>query len=144
MAGWKCTSTIAPNWHVMDNEAPKELKQAIHDNGCTLELTPPNIHWWNIAKSGIQTCKGHFISILAGLPDDFPIHQCGELTTQTVLTLNLFWPANVAPNVSVYTYQHGQFNYNRMPCAPLGCAVHFTSNSTDEKHGMNTPLMAGN
>jgi len=26
---WKSTGVICPNWHILDNEAPEELKQAI-------------------------------------------------------------------------------------------------------------------
>eukprot|EP00804_Cyclotella_cryptica_P014825 CCRYP_015027-RA/>CCRYP_015027-RA protein AED:0.12 eAED:0.12 QI:0/0/0/1/0.2/0.16/6/0/1256 len=105
---WKATNVIAPNWHIMDNEAPEGLKNAILSNGCP-----------------IQTLKGHFISVLAGVADDFPISEWDQLLPQTVLTLNLLRPANVAPNVSAYAYHHGQFDYNRMPLAPMGCAVQF-------------------
>ena len=41
------------------------------------------------------------------------------------LTLNLLRQSNVAPNVSAYAYHRGQFDYDRMPLAPLGCAVQF-------------------
>ena len=41
---WKATNVIAPNWHILDNEAPEDLKNAIQDNGCWVELTPADIH----------------------------------------------------------------------------------------------------
>jgi hypothetical protein len=31
----------------------------------------------------------------------------------------------VAPNILAYAYHHGNFDYNRMPLAPMGCAVQF-------------------
>ncbi len=31
---WKATGVICSNWHILDNEAPEELKQAIRDNKC--------------------------------------------------------------------------------------------------------------
>ena len=34
---WKATGIVSPNWHVLDNEAPANFKQAIHDNKCTVE-----------------------------------------------------------------------------------------------------------
>ena len=46
-----------------------------------------------------------------------------KLLPQTVLTLNLLRPSNVAPNVSAYAYMHGQFDFNATPLAPLGCPV---------------------
>jgi hypothetical protein len=69
--------------------------------------------------------KGHFISVLAGVADGFPINQWDELLPQTILTLNLLRQSNVAPNISAYAYHHSSFDYNRMPIAPMGCAVQF-------------------
>jgi hypothetical protein len=69
--------------------------------------------------------KGHFISVLAGVADGFPINQWDELLSQTILTLNLLRQSNVAPNISAYAYHHGSFDYNRMPIEPMGCAVQF-------------------
>jgi hypothetical protein len=122
---WKATGVVSPNWHVLDNEAPEELKQAIRANKCRVELTPADQHRRNIAERAIQTFKGHFISVLAGVSDDFPINQWDELLPQTILTLNLLRQSNVAPNVSAWAYHHGSFDYNRMPIAPMGCAVQF-------------------
>ena len=122
---WKATSVICPNWHVLDNEAPEDLKQAIRENGCRVEITPTDQHRRNAAERGIQTIKGHFISVLAGTSDDFPINQWDELLPQTILTLNLLRQSHIAPNISAYAYHHGSFDYNRMPLAPMGCAVQF-------------------
>jgi hypothetical protein len=70
---------------------------------------------------------------LAGVSDDFPIHQWDELLPQTVLTLNLLRQSNVAPNISAYAYHHGSFDYNRMPLAPLGCTVQFHNKPSRRK-----------
>ena len=122
---WKSTGVILPNWHILDNEAPEDLKQAIRDNKCRVELTPADQHRRNAAERAIQTFKGHLISVLAGVADGFPINQWDELLPQTILTLNLLRQSNVAPNISAYAYHHGSFDYNRMPIAPMGCAVQF-------------------
>ena len=34
---WKDTGVICPNWHILDNEAPEEFKQAIRENYCRVE-----------------------------------------------------------------------------------------------------------
>jgi hypothetical protein len=47
---WKATGVICPNWHILDNEAPEELKQAIRENKCKVELTPADQHRWNAAE----------------------------------------------------------------------------------------------
>eukprot|EP00804_Cyclotella_cryptica_P028277 CCRYP_014613-RB/>CCRYP_014613-RB protein AED:0.36 eAED:0.36 QI:0/0/0/1/0/0/2/0/471 len=122
---WKATGVICPNWHILDNEAPEELKQAIRENNCRVELMPADMHRRNIAEKGMQRFKGHFKAVLAGVSDDFPIREWDELIPQTVLTLNLLRQANVAPNISAYAYHHGSFDYNRMPLAPMGCADQF-------------------
>jgi hypothetical protein len=122
---WKATGVICPNWHILDNEAPEELKQAIRENKCRVELTPADQHRRNAVERAIQTFKGHFISLLAAVADGFPINQWDELLPQTILTLNLLCQSNMAPNISVYAYHHGSFDYIWMPLAPMGCAVQF-------------------
>jgi hypothetical protein len=64
------------------------LKQAIRENKCRVELTPADQHRRNAAERAIQTFKGHFISVLAGVSDDYPINRWDELIPQTVLTPN--------------------------------------------------------
>ena len=88
-----------------------------------LQLVPPDNHRSNIAERAIQTFKNHFIAILAGVDPKFPMHLWCRLVPQAVLTLNLVRPAHVSQKKSAYTYVHGDFDYNKMPLAPLGCAV---------------------
>ena len=83
------------------------------------------MHRQNIAEKAIQTFKGHFIAVLAGVSDNFPIHQWDNLLPLTILTLNLLRQANIAPHISTYLYRHSSFDYNCMPLAPMGCAVQF-------------------
>jgi hypothetical protein len=122
---WKATGVICLDWHILDNEAPEELKQAIRKNKCRVELTPADQHRRNAASRVIQTFKGHFISVFSGVDNSFLINQWDELLPQTILTLNLLRQSNVAPNISAWAYHHGSFDYNRMPLAPMGCAVQF-------------------
>jgi hypothetical protein len=98
-----------------------------------VELTPADIHRRNIAERGIQTFKSHFISVIAGVDDKFPIHEWDRLVPQTIVTLNLLRQSNVSPNVSAYAHHHGQFDYDRMPIAPMGCAVQFNENVSRRK-----------
>ena len=35
---WEATGVISPNWHVLDNEAPADYKDAIRKNGSQLNL----------------------------------------------------------------------------------------------------------
>ncbi len=62
---------------------------------------------------------------MAGVSEDFPIHQWHELIPPIVLTLNLLRQSLVAPNILAYAYHQGNVDYNQMPLAPMGCAVQF-------------------
>ena len=121
---WKATGVICTNWHVTDNEAPEELKKAFHGNDFKVELTPADMHR-HAAKWGTKTIKGHFISVLVRVANDFPIHQGDELIKQTLLTLNLLRQSSVGPKVSAYACHHSWFDYSQMSSTPMGCAVQF-------------------
>ncbi len=114
---------ITPKMHILDNECSKEFKAQIHKNKMTFQLVPPHDHRRNIAKKAIQTYKGHFISILCGTDNNFPLHLWCCLLLQAEHTLNMLQSAQVAPNVSAYAYLWGQHNFNANPFAPLGCKV---------------------
>ena len=117
---------IFPKKHVLDNEVSQAMKDFVRDKyNMTVELVPPGCHQRNAAEVAIRNFKAHFLSILAGTAEDFPLQLWDKLLPQTILTLNLLWQSNVAPNISAYAYHHGSFNYNRMPLAPMGCAVQF-------------------
>eukprot|EP00804_Cyclotella_cryptica_P015673 CCRYP_003654-RB/>CCRYP_003654-RB protein AED:0.35 eAED:0.35 QI:0/0/0/1/0/0/4/0/497 len=117
---WKSTGVICPNWHILDNEAPEELKQAIRENKCRVELTPADMHRRNIAERGIQTFKGHFISVLAGVANNFPINQWDEVVTTDGTNLEFAPTSKRCTQHIRWAYHHGSFDYNRMPLAPMG------------------------
>ena len=106
----------------MDNEASDDYQAEIKKH-TKMQMVPPDTHRRNIAERAIQTFKSHFKAILAGVDPHFPIFLWCKLLPQAILTLNLMRPSNVAPKVSAYAYVHGQFNYDAMPLAPMGCAV---------------------
>ena len=108
--------------HVLDNEASTNFKAAINRN-CNLQLILPDTHRHNLAERAIQTFKSHFIAILAGVDPTFPMNLWDRLVPQSVVTLNLLCQSNVATTMSAYQHVNGPFDYNKMPLAPLGCAV---------------------
>ncbi len=89
----------------------------------THELVPPDNHRSNLAERAIQTFKHHFISILSGVDDKFPLSLWCALLEQTELTVNLFRQFNVAPKISAFAHVHGQHDYMKKPFVPIGCAV---------------------
>jgi hypothetical protein len=57
------------------------------------------------------------------LDPSFPMTLWDRLLPQTILTLNLLRQAKADPSMSAYQFMHQEFDYNKMPLAPLGCAV---------------------
>jgi hypothetical protein len=65
--------------------------------------------------------KSHFLSVLAGVANDFPQNLWDRLSPQTEITLNLIWQSNATPTVSAYAHLSGPFDYNKMSLAPMEC-----------------------
>jgi hypothetical protein len=86
-----------------------------------VELVSPGCHQQNAEEGAICNFKSHFLSILAGVADDFPQHLWDRLLPQTEITLNLIWQLNATPTVSAYAHLSRPFDYNKMPLAPMGC-----------------------
>jgi hypothetical protein len=116
------SGSIKPMTHILDNEASAELKEAIKKN-CTIQLVPPDNHRRNLVERALQTFKNHFKAIIAGVDNSFPMRLWDKLLPQTVLTLNLLHQSHVALTVLAYQYVQGIFDYNKMPLAPMECAV---------------------
>jgi hypothetical protein len=93
--------------HVLDNECSAAMKSCIQGNGITYELVPPGQHRRNQAERAIQTFKSHFISILAGVDDKFPLSLWCHLLEPAELTLNLLRQSRITPNVSAFAHVHG-------------------------------------
>ena len=89
----------------------------------TWELVPPDCHQRNIAKRAIQTFKNHFVAILSGVDNRFPLSLWCHLVRPAELTVNLLRQSNVVPKILAYAHVHGQHDYMKCPFAPLGCAV---------------------
>ncbi len=121
--------TVKPMTHMMDNKASEDYKKEIQKN-CTIQFVPPDNHRCNLAEQAMQTFKNHFKRILAGVEDTFPMRLWDRLLPQTILTLNFLRQPNAVPTVLAHQYVHGNFDYNKMPLAPIGCAVQLHQSST--------------
>ena len=64
---------INPTMHVLDNECSAEFKEAIKENRMKFQRVPPNDHRRNVAEKAIQTFKDHFVALLCGTDDNFPL-----------------------------------------------------------------------
>jgi hypothetical protein len=120
---WMKLLALGLKHHHLDNKCSAAFKACIAKNRMTHKLVPPDCHCRNIAKRAIQTFKNHFVSILSGVDNRFPLSLWCHLMQPAELTINLLQQSKVAPKVSMYAHVHGQHNYMKCPFAPLGCAV---------------------
>jgi hypothetical protein len=107
---------------IIDNKASQALQDEIRKN-CALQLVPPDTHRQNLAERAIQTFKSHFIAILSGVDNNFPMQLWDQLAPQTILTLNLLHQSHVKSSISAYKHINGKFDYNAMPLGPMDCTI---------------------
>jgi hypothetical protein len=89
----------------------------------THELVPPDCHRRNMAERAIQTFKNHFVVILSGVDDRFPLSLWCYLVQPAKLTINLRCQSNVVPKISAHAHMYEQHDYMKCPFPPLGCLV---------------------
>ena len=87
------------------------------------QLVPSDNHRRNAVENEIRTFKAHFLSILAGIADDFPNNFWDLLLPQTEMTLNLLRQSKTNPDISTWEAFNSVFSYNHIPLGPLGCRV---------------------
>jgi hypothetical protein len=128
---------IIPKKHVLDNEVSENMKNHIC-NKCKfdMELVPPGCHQRNAAEVAIRNFKTHFLSVLAGVSNNFPPSLWDRLLPQTEITINLLRQSNATPTVSAYVHLSGPFDYNKMPLAPMGCNAQIHEKMTNKAHGV--------
>ena len=118
------TANIHPQKHELDNKISKNIKQHVKEKyKFELEMVPPGCNRRNAAKVAIQNFKSHFLSVLTGTVESFPLHLWDRLLPQTKITLHFLRQSNATPTVSTYADLSGPFDYNKMPVAPMGCKV---------------------
>jgi hypothetical protein len=78
-----------PKLQTLDNEASAALKSFFTENDVEYQLVPPHFHRRNSAERAIRTFKEHFVSGLASVEPDFPLHLWDRLFPQAEMTLNL-------------------------------------------------------
>jgi hypothetical protein len=66
---------------------------------------------------------------LSRINDTFPMRLWDRLLPQTIQTLNLLRQSNAVPMILAWQYVHRNFDYNKMPLAPMGCVVQIYQSS---------------
>ena len=117
-------AVIIPKKYILDNEVSESPKTIIQDEyKIQMELVPPGRHSKNAAEVAIRNFKSHFLSVLAGIAQDFPPSLWDRLLIQAEIKTNLLWQQNEMPNVLDYAHLRGPFDYNKMSLAPMGILV---------------------
>ena len=88
-----------------------------------LELLPPGTHRRNAAEVAISNFKAHFLSVLVGTSQYFPLSLWDRLLPQSEITINVLRQSNKTPNVLAYAHLSGPFDYNKILLAPMGISV---------------------
>jgi len=114
---------IVRTHQVLDNEISKAYKTEIQATGMAYQLVPPNDHRHNIAEKAIQTWKDHFVGVLSGTSDTFPLHLWCQALPQMERQLLLLRQYNTNPKISAYAYVYGQYNYDAKPFVPIGMEI---------------------
>ncbi len=78
-----------------------------------MELVPPGCHRCNAVQVAIRNFKAHFLSVLAGVANNFPPNLWDWLLPQTEITINLIQQSNATPNILAYAHLSGPFDYNK-------------------------------
>ena len=114
---------IQPTMHILDNKCSSEFKNAIKENEMSYQLVPPHDHRRNVAEKAIQTFKHHFVSVLCGTDDDFPLQLWCQLLRHAEHQLNLLRKSATNPHISAFAEMYGEHNYDAHPWAVLGSKV---------------------
>ena len=70
---------ILPKHQVLDNESPKAYKKVIKESWMTYQLVPLDGHQQNILEKSIQIQKYHFIGVLSGTSETYPMNLWYQL-----------------------------------------------------------------
>ncbi|KAL7484806.1 hypothetical protein ACHAW6_011918 [Cyclotella cf. meneghiniana] len=119
-----CKARVTSRKHILDNKISNAMKTLITDMcKMTYELVPPGCHCRNAAEVAIRNFMSHFLSILAGVANDFPLRLWDKLLPQAKININLLQQSNTTPTISAHAQLNGPFDYNKMPLAPMGCNI---------------------
>jgi len=125
---------MEPKMHILDNEISREFKEAIENNNMKYQLVPPNDHRHNVAEKAIQTFKDHFVGVLCGTGENFPMQLWCQILRPAEAQLNLLRKSRVDPTKSAYEVLYGKVHdYNANPWAPLGSPVQIHVNPKNRR-----------
>jgi hypothetical protein len=122
---------IFPKKHVLDNKVLENMKNHIRDTcKMNVELVPPGCHCQNAAEVAICNFKSHFLSVLAGVANDFPQHLWDRLLSQTEITLNLIRQSNATTKCRSHQWDVRHKSMRRPTSEGHGCTIQLTGGTS--------------
>jgi hypothetical protein len=95
-----------PKLQTFDNEASVALKSFFTEDDVEHQLVPTHYHRRYAAEKAIHNFKEHFVSGLASVDLDFPLHLCDHVLPQAEMTLNLLRTSMQHPHLSAAAHYH--------------------------------------
>ena len=87
------------------------------------QLVPPNDHRRNAAEKVIQVFKDHFVSVLCGTDEKFPMQLWRAILPHAETQLNVLRKSANKPSTAAFEHLNGPHNYDLHPFAMLGSTV---------------------
>jgi hypothetical protein len=123
-----------PKLKTLDNEASAALKSFSTKNDVEYQLVPSHCHRCNSVERAIRTFKEHFVSGLASVDPNFPLHLWDHLLPQAEMTLNLLRKSRQHPQLSATAHYHGMIDCKKL------LLLHQDARSLHMKHHLNGKL----
>jgi hypothetical protein len=99
------------------------LKSFFTKNEVKYQLVPPHCHRRNATERSIITFKEHFVSGLASVDPDLPLHLWDRLLPQAERNLNFLCKSRQNTQLSAAAHYHSMVDYNKTAFAPPGCKI---------------------
>ena len=109
--------------NVMDNKASTAIKAWLANEKVAYQWVPPGCSRANDAERAIHMGKYHLIAGICTTDPSYPITEWDMLVEQGKRSPNILRPTRINPKKSAYAYLKGQYSYNAVPFALLGCEI---------------------
>jgi hypothetical protein len=87
------------------------------------QLVSPHCHRRHAAERATRSFKEHFVSGLASVDPDFPLHLWDLLLSQAYITLKLLRKSRQDPHLPAAAHYHGMVDCNKTAFFPPGCNI---------------------
>ena len=124
---------IKPTMRILDNKCSDEFKDTIKSYDMKYQLVPPHDHRRNTAEKAVQIFKDHFIAVLCGTDENFPMKLWYQLLPHAEVQLHMLQKSRTTPKISVFSHLYGQHNFDATPFGILGSKIELHITAKQQK-----------